>query len=36
MRTLTALVVVLTASIASAQTRSVFIEELTWPEIKEA
>ena len=36
MRTLTALVVVLTASVASAQTRSVFIEELTWPEIKEA
>jgi creatinine amidohydrolase len=36
MRTLTALVVVLTASVAFAQTRSVFIEELTWPEIKEA
>jgi creatinine amidohydrolase/Fe(II)-dependent formamide hydrolase-like protein len=36
MRTVTALVVVLTASVASAQTRSVFLEELTWPEIKEA
>jgi len=36
MRTLTALVVVFIASVASAQTRSVFIEELTWPEIKDA
>src|SRR5262245_58635956 len=36
MRIVTALVVVLTASVASAQTRSVFLEELTWPEIKEA
>ena len=36
MRTLTALVVVLTASLASAQTRSVFLDELTWPEIREA
>jgi creatinine amidohydrolase/Fe(II)-dependent formamide hydrolase-like protein len=36
MRTLTALVVVFIASAASAQTRSVFIEELTWPEIKDA
>jgi creatinine amidohydrolase len=36
MRILTALAVVFVASIASAQTRSVFIEELTWPEIKDA
>jgi creatinine amidohydrolase len=36
MRTLFALVAVLVASVASAQTRSVFIEELTWPEIREA
>ena len=36
MRTLIALAVVLTASAASAQTRSVYIEELTWPEIREA
>ena len=36
MRTLIALGVVLAASVTSAQTRSVYIEELTWPEIKEA
>lgn len=36
MRVLTALVVVFTASVASAQTRSVFLDELTWPEIREA
>jgi creatinine amidohydrolase/Fe(II)-dependent formamide hydrolase-like protein len=36
MRTLFAFVAVLVASVASAQTRSVFIEELTWPEIREA
>jgi creatinine amidohydrolase/Fe(II)-dependent formamide hydrolase-like protein len=31
-----AFVVVLIASVVSAQTRSVYIEELTWPEIREA
>ncbi|HLG60095.1 MAG TPA: creatininase family protein [Vicinamibacterales bacterium] len=36
MRTLIALAVLLVASTASAQTRSVFIDELTWPEIREA
>jgi creatinine amidohydrolase/Fe(II)-dependent formamide hydrolase-like protein len=36
MKTVIALVVVLSASVASAQTKSVFIEELTWPEIREA
>jgi len=36
MRTLIALGIVLVASVASAQTRSVYIEELTWPEIRDA
>ena len=36
MRTLMTLVLVLTASAASAQTRSLYIEELTWPEIRDA
>ena len=36
MRTLIAFGVLLAASAASAQTRSLFIEELTWPEIREA
>lgn len=36
MRILIALGIVLLASVASAQTRSVYIEELTWPEIREA
>src|SRR4026207_471940 len=36
MRAVIALAVMLTASVASAQTRSVYIEELTWPEIREA
>src|SRR4030095_5275201 len=36
MRTVIALAVMLTASVASAQTRSVYIEELTWPEIRDA
>ena len=36
MRTLIALGIVLIASAASAQTRSVYIEELTWPEIRDA
>jgi creatinine amidohydrolase len=36
MRTLITLAVVLTASVASAQTRSLFIEEMTWPEIRDA
>jgi creatinine amidohydrolase/Fe(II)-dependent formamide hydrolase-like protein len=36
MRTLIVLGVLFLASVASAQSRSVFIEELTWPEIREA
>lgn len=36
MRTVIALAIMLTASVASAQTRSVYIEELTWPEIRDA
>jgi creatinine amidohydrolase/Fe(II)-dependent formamide hydrolase-like protein len=36
MKTVIALVVALSASVASAQTKSVFIEELTWPEIRDA
>lgn len=36
MRTVIALAIVCLASVASAQTRSVFLEELTWPELKEA
>jgi creatinine amidohydrolase/Fe(II)-dependent formamide hydrolase-like protein len=36
MRTFTVLGVLLIASVAAAQTRSVYLEELTWPEIREA
>jgi creatinine amidohydrolase len=36
MRILIALGVLLVASIAAAQTRSVYIEEMTWPEIRDA
>jgi len=37
MRTfIVALFAALVASVASAQTRSVFIEDLTWPEIRDA
>jgi creatinine amidohydrolase/Fe(II)-dependent formamide hydrolase-like protein len=36
MRTFAALALLLIASIASAQTRSVYIEDLTWPEIRDA
>lgn len=36
MRILTVLAIALFASVASAQTRSVYIEELTWPEIRDA
>jgi creatinine amidohydrolase/Fe(II)-dependent formamide hydrolase-like protein len=35
-RTITVLVLALVAAGASAQTRSVYIEDLTWPEIREA
>ena len=36
MRTVIMLAVVLIASVASAQTKSVYIEDLTWPEIRDA